>query len=107
MNSIQVQVVYAKLEHQTVVSLSLSPESTVLEAIQQSGLLSLLSPEEKETLSERVGIFGEQVTLSRALKNGDRVEIYRSLKKDPKQARRERAREQRSRFTANSRHGRS
>jgi len=38
-----------------------------------------------------VGIHGQRVTLDSALRDGDRVEIYRPLRLDPKQARRQRA----------------
>jgi hypothetical protein len=39
-----------------------------------------------------VGIFGRLVALEHALATGDRVEIYRPLTADPKEARRRRAR---------------
>ena len=39
-----------------------------------------------------VGIFGKRVGLDHALVEGDRVEIYRPLAIDPKEARRRRAR---------------
>jgi putative ubiquitin-RnfH superfamily antitoxin RatB of RatAB toxin-antitoxin module len=38
-----------------------------------------------------VGIFGETARLQDAVHNGDRVEIYRPLVADPKEARRARA----------------
>jgi len=41
--------------------------------------------------AERVGIFGKGVTAETRLSEGDRVEIYRPLKIDPKEARRRRA----------------
>lgn len=39
---------------------------------------------------EAVGVWGRTVERSHALRAGDRVEIYRPLKVDPKRARRER-----------------
>ena len=39
-----------------------------------------------------IGIFGKRVTLDTRLANGDRIEIYRPLSTDPKEARRRRAR---------------
>ncbi len=39
-----------------------------------------------------VGIFGEPCERSATPRDGDRIELYRPLLKDPKQARRERAR---------------
>jgi uncharacterized protein len=41
-----------------------------------------------------VGVWGKRVALSHALANDDRVEIYRSLRVDPKVARRERFKKQ-------------
>jgi putative ubiquitin-RnfH superfamily antitoxin RatB of RatAB toxin-antitoxin module len=38
-----------------------------------------------------VGIFGKLCDLNQLLKAGDRVEIYRALHNDPKEARRQRA----------------
>ncbi|HET7929895.1 MAG TPA: RnfH family protein [Rhodanobacteraceae bacterium] len=39
----------------------------------------------------RLGIFARKATLETVLRDGDRVEIYRPLKIDPKEARRRRA----------------
>lgn len=39
-----------------------------------------------------VGIFGERVRQDRVLKDSDRVELYEELPRDPRLARRERAR---------------
>ena len=44
-----------------------------------------------------VGVWGRQCTRSQVLRDGDRVEVYRPLKVDPKVARRERFRKQGSR----------
>lgn len=41
-----------------------------------------------------VGLWGRQCTAQQPLRDGDRVEIYRGLKVDPKVARRERFRKQ-------------
>lgn len=43
--------------------------------------------------SAPVGIFGERCERDRLVCEGDRIEIYRPLAVDPKQARRERARQ--------------
>jgi putative ubiquitin-RnfH superfamily antitoxin RatB of RatAB toxin-antitoxin module len=43
-----------------------------------------------------VGIWGEISSRSAALRNGDRIEIYRPLSLDPKQGRRQRAQSRRS-----------
>jgi putative ubiquitin-RnfH superfamily antitoxin RatB of RatAB toxin-antitoxin module len=43
----------------------------------------------------RIGVWGATVLPDTALRDRDRVEIYRELVADPKQARRQRARQQR------------
>lgn len=43
-----------------------------------------------------VGIFGELCERSAVPRDGDRIEIYRPLKADPKESRRERARERKA-----------
>ena len=69
--------------------LNLPSGSTVGEAIRASGLLDLC-PEIGLTRN-RVGVFGRLVQLDTPLRDGDRVEIYRPLHADPKEARRRRA----------------
>lgn len=70
------------------VNLSLAPSSTVLQAVQASGLLQLFP-----TLAQQktvVGVWGRKASLEQTLRENDRVEIYRPLTVDPKVARRER-----------------
>ncbi len=43
-----------------------------------------------EAIAYPVGIFSTKVSLDRVLEEGDRLEIYRPLTQDPKQARRNR-----------------
>ena len=68
--------------------------TTVLEAIERSGILQRFPSIQVDSLSNRVGIFGNIVPLETKLKEGDRVEIYRPLILDPKEARRLRAKKQ-------------
>ncbi|MGE3920445.1 MAG: RnfH family protein [Gammaproteobacteria bacterium] len=85
---ILVEVVYATDSKQVIKSLLLASQSTVLEAIEQSGLLQTFP--EIDLSKVKIGIFSKAVTLQTLLSEGDRVEIYRPLKIDPKQARRAR-----------------
>ena len=50
-----------------------------------------------------VGIWGKSVPLDTALKDGDRIERYRALIADPKQARHQRANEQGYRWQGRTR----
>ena len=86
---ISVEVVYAKPEIQTLLSVSVDENRTVAEAIVQSEILNQFSELDLKTLS--VGIFSTPCKLDHVVKNGDRIEIYRPLQNDPKDARRQRA----------------
>ncbi len=89
-------VVYAPRAREVhEVKLLLSAPCTVLQALQQSGLL-LRFPEidHHDTL---VGVWNRKARLGQFLRDHDRVEIYRPLRVDPKVARRERFASQGSR----------
>jgi putative ubiquitin-RnfH superfamily antitoxin RatB of RatAB toxin-antitoxin module len=83
----RIEVVYALPQRQERVSLDLAPGSTVLDAIQASGLLQRL-PEIK---LGRAGVWGRPASPDTRLRDRDRVEIYRPLIADPKEIRRKRA----------------
>jgi putative ubiquitin-RnfH superfamily antitoxin RatB of RatAB toxin-antitoxin module len=86
---IAIEVAYALPEQQTIIALSLAKGVTVEQAINASKLLELYPDISKTEL--KVGIFGSACKLEDLLKTGDRVEIYRPLHHDPKEARRQRA----------------
>ncbi len=88
-NVLAIEVAYAKSEEQVIVNLNVSKGTTAEQAVQLSGLLSRF-PEISLT-GLKVGIFGEVCKLDQKVKQGDRVEIYRPLLNDPKEARRQRA----------------
>jgi uncharacterized protein len=83
MAALQVEVVYALPQREQTIRLSMPQGSTVRDALEKSGLLQLARG--------KVGIFGRVVRADTPLKAGDRVEIYRPLAADPKEARRRRA----------------
>jgi uncharacterized protein len=81
-----VEVAYARPDRQFVVRVPLSEGMTAQRAVEASGLR-----ERHQELAGRsldLGIFGQPVPADRLLKDGDRVEIYRALKADPREARR-------------------
>lgn len=85
-----VEVAYAPSpDCQRVIALELPPAATVADAIRASGLLDEFPALALPGLA--VGIFGERARLTDCLHGGERVEIYRPLLADPKQARRARA----------------
>ena len=87
--AIAVEVVYALKDAQEVVALSVAAGTTVGEAIGLSGLPVRYPQIDAECAV--VGVYGRVVARDATLRDGDRVEIYRPLKGDPKQARRHRA----------------
>lgn len=87
----QVEVAYATPEKQKIISLSVAPETTVYEAAVESGIVAEFPEIDLEAVD--MGIFGKIVKKPKAhpLRDGDRVELYRPLIIDPKQARLNRA----------------
>ncbi len=86
---IQVEVAYALPDEQVVRVVEGEPGMTVQQAIERSGILELHP--EIDLASTKVGVFGKATKLDAVLYPGDRVEIYRPLIADPKEARKKRA----------------
>ncbi len=84
LKSIRVEVVYAKSDEQVLIPVHVLEGTTVDQAIQHSEIL-LLFPEIDFT-KNKVGIFGKLCTLDAVLREHDRIEIYRPLQVDPRQA---------------------
>jgi uncharacterized protein len=83
----RIEVIYALPQKQERIALNLPPGSTVLDAIQASGLLQRVPQIE----FGRAGVWGRPVSAETRLRDLDRVEIYRPLIADPKEVRRKRA----------------
>ena len=77
-----IEVAYATPEQQVIIALDVPDNSTVATAIELSGL---------KVEATAVGIFGKLCNLNDTVKTGDRIELYRPLVHDPKEARRQRA----------------
>lgn len=89
-----VEVVYATPDRQRVVLVPLVDGMTACDAVEVSRL-ALEFPE----IAERplvLGIYGRQCPAQQLLRAGDRVEIYRSLRTDPRETRRRLAAEGRT-----------
>lgn len=86
---IEVEVAYATSGEQIIVALELPEGATVEEAIKASGLPACFPEINADQI--QAGIFGSICKLDQRLKQADRVEIYRPLRHDPKEARRQRA----------------
>ncbi len=88
---IHVEVAYARPEHQVIIPLEVPLGSSVEDAIRASGILDTYS--EIDLAQNKVGLFGKLTKLDTTLRAKDRVEIYRPLIADPKEARKRRAAE--------------
>jgi putative ubiquitin-RnfH superfamily antitoxin RatB of RatAB toxin-antitoxin module len=85
--SVQVEVVFARPDRQRIVTLAVPAGTTARQAVALSGLLHGVPEPDMSTCP--VGVFGRLVSEDYRLRPGDRVEIYRPLHRDPREARRE------------------
>ncbi len=90
-STLHVEVVYAKPERQELVRLSLPAGATLIQALEASGLPK--KHPEIDSVKGKFGIYGKLAKPDTALKEHDRVEIYRPLVADPKEVRKQRAAE--------------
>lgn len=68
--------------------LDLAPGSTLAQAIDGCSLLAEFPELDSQVL--KLGVWGRKASAGQILREHDRIEIYRSLRVDPKVARRER-----------------
>ena len=88
-NAIPIEVAYASPQQSWLIPFNVEEGTTIQQAIVASGILDQCPAIDLET--NEVGIFSKIVALDTLLRAGDRIEIYRPLILDPKQARRLRA----------------
>ncbi|WP_290523045.1 RnfH family protein [Alcanivorax sp.] len=90
---IHVEVAFALPEKQRLIGLDVPEGTTMLEAARLSGIAEQFEGLALE--SSPMGLFGKVVAnpAGQVLKAGERVEIYRPLKADPKLNRKKRAQE--------------
>lgn len=91
MEMMKVEVAYATPEKQLIVEVDVPVGTSMVEAVRQSGIEREFPGIEPASLP--MGIFGRKVPKpdQETLHPGDRIELYRPLKIDPKQARQNRA----------------
>ncbi|MEW7979996.1 MAG: RnfH family protein [Candidatus Sedimenticola endophacoides] len=76
-----VGVAYADKFKQVWLKLEVPDDSTVLEAIELSGMLEQFP--EIDFDKQKVGIFGKVTRLNAKIEEGSRIEIYREITADP------------------------
>ena len=85
---IRVEVAYAEPERQWLLRVELGERANVADAIAASGIECDACI---DASAMTLGIWSKPVQPSTVLQDGDRVELYRPLKADPKESRRRRA----------------
>ncbi len=91
----RVEVAFALPHRQVLLPLSVARGTTAREAVRLSGIARHFPGEplaERDFAGADLGIFGQAVDGDTPLADGDRVEIYRPLLVDPREARQRRAR---------------
>jgi putative ubiquitin-RnfH superfamily antitoxin RatB of RatAB toxin-antitoxin module len=77
----QIGVAYSEHAHQIWLTIEVADSSTVSEAIERSGILTMFP--HIDLANQKVGVFGKIVKPETVLRPGDRVEIYRAITCDP------------------------
>ena len=85
------EVAYAEKDKQVILVVEADKPMTAIEAVKASGILEAFPELDVDHL--KLGIFGKVTKPDAELYEGDRVEIYRPLIADPKEARKKRAEE--------------
>jgi len=85
-NRIQVEVAYATPDSQVILPVSVEEGASLYDAVVSSGITQQFPEIDPESVP--MGIYGKAVRKPKeqALQEGERVEIYRPLKIDPKAA---------------------
>lgn len=93
-DAIRVEVVFATPERQVLVVVKLCAGAAVDDAIEAAGIAGDFPDHDLSTY--QAGIWGRPVGRDHGLQDGDRIEIYRPLAIDPREARRKLAAEGKS-----------
>jgi putative ubiquitin-RnfH superfamily antitoxin RatB of RatAB toxin-antitoxin module len=87
MPDIEVEVVFALPQMQSLQTLLVETGTTVEEVLAKSGLLQRFPDHSLAEMT--LGVWGTEVERRRVVKAGDRIEIYRPLQLNPREARRQ------------------
>ena len=86
---LKVTVAWAEPGCALLLPVHVPPGATLRDAVVASGLPAQVAEIDLTALD--VGVFGQRLPASHAVRDGDRIEVYRPLVVDPKEARRMRA----------------
>ncbi len=87
MSAFEVEIVFALPDRQALRVVSVMPGDTLADAVSKSDLRDAFPEYDIDHLTW--GIWGHEAPSNQALKDGDRIEIYRPLMLDPREARRQ------------------
>jgi len=87
--NIKIEVAYATPTQQLIIPLEVPDGTTIASAIERSGIL--VRYPEIDLTQQKVGVFSQARLLTDCVEEGERIEIYRPLLLDPKEARKLRA----------------
>ena len=85
---ILVEVAYATPEQQTILVIQVKENTTIENVIIRSGILQIFP--EIDLTKQKVGVFSKQRAVTELVQENDRIEIYRPLLMEPKEARKKR-----------------
>ncbi len=88
---IQIEIAFAQPHTATIKSFAIQSGATVQDALTLAA--HTVEFAKIPIMNSAVGIYGKRVHVNQLLRNGDRLEIYRSLSVDPKIARRARVKQ--------------
>ena len=84
--TLRVEVVFALPDRQLLLELDAEPGSTAGDVILRSGIREKFPDTSFDDLP--IGVWGRRIDPDYKVRDGDRIEIYRSLAIDPREARR-------------------
>lgn len=88
--TILIEVAYALPEQQRIVEVNVAPGTMAYDAAVQSGITKFFP--DLDLATAKMGLFGKAIKAkTQEVVEGDRIEIYRPLKSDPKASRKARA----------------
>lgn len=87
---VDVEIAFATPDEQVVIDVTLPEGASVAEALRASAIAERFPDFDFGTAS--VGVWGRVVARDARVRDGDRIEVYRPLQRDPREARRQRAR---------------
>lgn len=83
---LQVEIVFATAKEQLLLELTVVSGATIADVIERSKLAERLPEYDLDSLE--VGVWGHPAGRSQVVTDGDRIEIYRPLRADPRESRR-------------------